>query len=59
MNQSTTDQITGKLHELKGSIKEEIGKATNNDDLTTEGQAERVGGTVQSKVGEIEKVFGK
>jgi uncharacterized protein YjbJ (UPF0337 family) len=57
MNPSTKDQIQGKLHELKGKVKEKAGQATNDPDLTAEGQAEKIAGKVQKKVGQIEKVF--
>lgn len=59
MNPSTTDQIAGKIHELKGQAKEAAGKVTNDPDLTAEGQAEQVAGAVQKKIGQIEKVFEK
>ncbi len=59
MKNSTTDKVEGKAHEIKGAIKEKIGRATNNPDLETEGTAEKVGGKVQKKVGDVEKVFGK
>jgi uncharacterized protein YjbJ (UPF0337 family) len=59
VEQSTTDQLTGKLHELKGAAKEMAGQVTNNPDLEAEGQAEKIGGTVQKKVGQIEKIFDK
>ncbi len=59
MNPGTTDQIIGKLHEVKGSIKEQAGIAINDPDLTAGGQAEKIGGIVQSKIGQIEKVFEK
>lgn len=58
MTDSTEDQVEGKLHEWKGTAKQAIGRATDNPDLETEGQAEKIGGTVQKKVGEIKKVFG-
>jgi uncharacterized protein YjbJ (UPF0337 family) len=57
MNPSTKDQIEGKLHELKGKIKEKAGQSTNDPDLTAEGQAEKIAGKVPKKVGQIEKVF--
>ena len=57
MQNSTTDKIQGKAHEVKGAIKQKIGQVTNNPDLETEGAAERVGGKVQKKVGQIEKVL--
>jgi uncharacterized protein YjbJ (UPF0337 family) len=33
MNQSTKDEITGNLHEVKGTIKKKVGQVTNNPDL--------------------------
>jgi uncharacterized protein YjbJ (UPF0337 family) len=59
MKQSTQDQITGALHEVKGSLTEKVGQFTGNPDLTTEGQAEQIGGTIQKKIGQIEKVLEK
>ena len=59
MKDSTKDKVQGKVHEVKGAVKEKIGKATNNPDLESEGQDEKVGGKVQKKVGDIEKVFEK
>ena len=59
MKPSTKDRTEGKLHEVKGKVKEVAGQVTNNPDLTAEGQAEQVAGTVQKKVGQIEKVLEK
>jgi len=59
MKPSTTDQAEGKLHEVKGKLKEAAGRITNNPDLADQGTAEKVAGKVQSKVGQIEKVLGK
>jgi uncharacterized protein YjbJ (UPF0337 family) len=56
---STHDRVEGKVHEVKGAIKESIGKATNNPNLQDEGTAEKINGTVERKVGDIKKVFGK
>lgn len=58
MKDSTKDQAQGKGHEVKGAIKEKIGRAVNNPDLEAEGQDEKIGGKVQKKVGEVEKVLG-
>ena len=58
MKESTTDQIEGKVHEVKGSVKEKIGKAMNDPDLESKGQDENVGGKIQKKVGQVEKVVG-
>lgn len=59
MKDSTKDKAKGKAHEVKGAIKEKVGRATNNPDLEKEGHAEKVGGKVQKKVGDIEKVLEK
>ena len=59
MKPSTKDQIAGKLHEVKGDVKEKAGQATNNPNLAAEGQDEKLGGKIQKKIGQIEKVFEK
>ena len=57
MKPSTKDRIQGKLHEIKGKAKQKTGQVTNNSDLAAEGQAEKIAGVVQKKVGQIEKVL--
>ncbi len=59
MKQSTKDKAKGKFHEVKGKVKEKVGRATNNPDLEAEGQAEKIGGKVQKKIGQVERVLGK
>jgi uncharacterized protein YjbJ (UPF0337 family) len=59
MKPSTTDQIEGKFHEVKGKAKEKVGHVTDNPKLAAEGHVERVAGVVQKKVGQIEKVLEK
>ena len=59
MADSTRDKIEGTAHDVKGTIKEKIGRATNDPDLEDEGTAEKIGGKVQKKVGDVEKVFGE
>jgi uncharacterized protein YjbJ (UPF0337 family) len=59
MKSSTKDQIKGKVAEIKGAVKEQVGKATNNPTLVARGQNEKLAGKVQKKVGQIEKVFEK
>ncbi len=59
MKDSTKDKVEGAAHELKGTVKEKIGEATNNPDRQAEGQGEKVAGKVQKKVGDVEKVFEK
>jgi uncharacterized protein YjbJ (UPF0337 family) len=59
MKSSTKDQAEGKLHQLKGSIKETIGKLSDNPKLEGEGTGERIAGKVQEKIGQVEKVLEK
>ena len=59
MDDSTKDQAEGKFHELKGKLKEKAGQLTNDPKLRDDGQAEQIGGTVQKKIGQVEKVFEK
>jgi uncharacterized protein YjbJ (UPF0337 family) len=59
MKPSTKDQTKGKLHEVKGNIKEKIGKATNDPDLEISGKAEKKAGKVQELIGRAEKAVGE
>jgi uncharacterized protein YjbJ (UPF0337 family) len=59
MKESTKDQVAGKVHEVKGAVKEKIGHATNDPDLMDEGTGEKIAGKVQKKVGQVEKLFEK
>lgn len=59
MKESTKDQLQGKVHEVKGKVKEETGKALNDPNLQGEGLDEKMGGKIQKKVGQVEKVFEK
>ena len=59
MKPSTQDQLQGTLHKVKGGAKQKAGELTNNPDLAAEGQSEKLAGTIQKKVGQIEKVLEK
>lgn len=59
MKDSTHDKAAGTAKEIKGAAKEFAGKVTNNPDLRDRGQAEKIEGKVQKKVGDVEKVFNK
>ena len=58
MKPSTKDKAQGTFHEVKGKVKEKVGRATNNPELEAEGQVEKIGGKVQEKVGQAKKVLG-
>ena len=53
------DKIKGSVNQLKGALKEKAGQASGDADLRDRGTAEKVGGHVQKKVGDVKKVFGK
>jgi uncharacterized protein YjbJ (UPF0337 family) len=58
MKRSARNKAKGKFHEVKGKIKEKVGRATNNPRLEAEGKTEKLGGKVQKKIGQVEKLFG-
>ena len=58
MKPSTEDKAKGKFHEVKGKIKEKVGRATNNPTLEAKGKGERIGGKMKTKFGQIEKTIG-
>ena len=59
MKTSTKDEVAGKIREVKGTVKEKVGKLTNNRNLEAEGKVEKVAGTVQKKIGQVKKVLEK
>jgi uncharacterized protein YjbJ (UPF0337 family) len=59
MKPSTEDEIAGKVHEVKGTIKQKVGKLTNDPDLEGEGIGEKIAGKVQKNIGKVEKALGK
>jgi uncharacterized protein YjbJ (UPF0337 family) len=58
MKQSVKDKAKGNFHEVKGKVKEVVGRATNNPKLKAEGQGEQIGGKMRKKIGQVEKVVG-
>jgi uncharacterized protein YjbJ (UPF0337 family) len=59
MKPSTENKIAGNVHEVKGTIKQKVGRLTNDPDLEGEGIGEKIGGKVQKKIGQLEKVIEK
>jgi uncharacterized protein YjbJ (UPF0337 family) len=45
MKSSRRDEVAGKIHEVKGAVKETVGILTDNPDLEAESTAEKVAGT--------------
>jgi uncharacterized protein YjbJ (UPF0337 family) len=50
MKPSTEDEIAGKVHEVKGTIKEKVGELTNDSDLEGEGIGQKIAGKGQKKI---------
>jgi uncharacterized protein YjbJ (UPF0337 family) len=59
MKLSTNDKTTGKVHEVKGTIRQKAGELTNNPDLEADGRIEKNAGKVQNFVGKVEKAVGE
>jgi uncharacterized protein YjbJ (UPF0337 family) len=49
------DEIEGAAKDIKGAVKQGVGKATDNDRLRAEGTADRVEGKVQKGVGALKE----
>lgn len=48
-------QVKGKLKEAAGATQEQVGKATNNREQASRGQAREQEGKVQKKVGDVKQ----
>jgi uncharacterized protein YjbJ (UPF0337 family) len=59
MKSSTKDTVRGTGHEVKGKIKEVVGRKTQNPNLIDEGTGEKAAGKVQKKIADIKRVFNK
>ncbi len=59
MKPSTEDRAEGTLHEIKGKIKEEVGKVTNRPDVEDSGSAENNAGIAQEWIGRVKKAVGE
>jgi len=57
MKSSTADKVEGKMHQVKGKIKEAVGSAVGNPRLEVEGKVEKAAGKAQEKIGQVEKVL--
>jgi uncharacterized protein YjbJ (UPF0337 family) len=59
MKSSIRDNAEGKIHQVKGKLKEVTGIIVGDRDLEAEGKEERLEGQVQEKLGQIKKVMDK
>ena len=58
MKPSTAEKTTGKIHEIKGAIRQKAGELTKNPNLEADGRAEKNAGKALNVVGKIEKTVG-
>ena len=56
---SKDDKATGKVHEVKGTIKEKIGQLADNEELEADGKAEKDADKVQNRIGKLENLVGE
>jgi len=49
------DQVSGRAEEVKGTIKEAVGKATDNDRLKAQGKADQLTGKVKAGYGDAKE----
>ena len=59
MKSSTKDKVEGNVKEGTGKLKEKVGQTMDDPGMRDRGTAEKVGGKVQRKVGDVKKVFGQ
>ena len=59
MRDSTKDRVEGKFHEVKGSVKEVIGKAVHSPRVALEGHNEKTVGRIQEDLGKARKAIGR
>jgi uncharacterized protein YjbJ (UPF0337 family) len=53
---STENEIAGKVHEVKGRLKEKVGQMTERSRLRGRRWGEKIAGKVQKKIGQVEKI---
>ncbi len=53
------DEIEGKWDQAKGAVKENVGRAIDDDEMEAEGQADRAGGNIQEGYGTAKRKVGE
>ncbi|AXB79571.1 CsbD family protein [Novosphingobium sp. P6W] len=53
-----TDKLDAAGNKIAGSVKETVGKATDNEKLQAEGAAQKLKGTAQDVKGSVKGAFG-
>jgi uncharacterized protein YjbJ (UPF0337 family) len=52
------DEVEGKFDQAKGAVKENVGRAVDNEEMESEGAADRAGGRIQEGYGEAKRKVG-
>ncbi len=52
------DEMEGKFDQTKGAVKENVGRAIDDEDMEAEGAADRAGGNIQEGYGEAKRGIG-
>lgn len=53
------DEMEGKFDQAKGAVKENVGRAVDNEEMETEGAADRAGGNLQEGYGKAKRKVGE
>lgn len=54
---STDDKVSNKAEELGGSVKESLGRATDDKDLEREGKADKTSGGLKQAAEKVKDAF--
>lgn len=57
MKSSTQDKIEGAMKTAAGTLKEKTGRTVRDPEMQDRGTMQKAEGKIQSKVGDIKKVF--
>jgi uncharacterized protein YjbJ (UPF0337 family) len=57
MTTSAEDSVKGSFHEAKGTIKEKLGKFTDDCGLEAEGNVEKNAGKIQQGIGHAKEII--
>lgn len=58
MKPSTKDHVKGRVQEVKGALKEQVGRLGGDPDLADEGTVDKADGKLRQVLGKIEKAVG-
>jgi uncharacterized protein YjbJ (UPF0337 family) len=59
MKSSSKNKIEGKIHQVKGTIKETVGRVLNNRAMEDAGGLENIKGQFKEKIGQLKKMVKK